>query len=81
MKKKRKTIITQTENGLMYHLPFLHIIRKKGYYWIHENTVKEYDPFNTGIFITMLESHNMRIKKHNKQLQIFKIVNNVFSKN
>ena len=66
---------------ISYHLPFLNIIRKRGYYWIHENTVKEYDPFNTGIFSMMLESHNMRIKTHNKQLQIFKIINNATNYN
>jgi hypothetical protein len=79
MKRKRKLIRTpqQIKDGeISYHLPFLQIVRRKGFYWIHENTVKEYDPFNEGIFNLLLESHNLIITEVNNQLKIFKITKN-----
>jgi hypothetical protein len=79
MKRKRKLIRTpqQIKDGeISYHLPFLPIVRRKGFYWIHENTVKEYDPFNEGIFNLLLESHNLIITEVNNQLKIFKITKN-----
>lgn len=79
MKRKRKIIRAphQTDDGIVsYHLPFLPVIRRKGFYWIHENTVKEYDPFNRGIFEMVLESHNLSITDSNNQLKIHKITKN-----
>ena len=83
MKKKRKTIqpYKLTESGLIYNLPFLYIIKKRGFYWISETTVKQYDPLNTGLFQMILDAHNLKITKKNNKLNIFKITQNATNYN
>jgi len=79
MKRKLKVIRTPQqikEGEISYHLPFLPVIRRKGFYWIHENTIKEFDPFNKGLFEMVLESHNLSITDSNNQLKIHKITKN-----
>jgi len=79
MKRKRKVIRTPQqikEGEISYHLPFLPVIRRQGFYWIHETTVKQYDPFDSGLFQMLLESHNLLIKEKNNHLKIYKITKN-----
>lgn len=62
------------KRAIDYNLPFITIINKRGFFWLDEQTIKEIDPFNTGIFHVMLKKNGLKIIKKNENLNLYKIV-------
>lgn len=48
-----------------FHLPWVILIHRRGFYYIHEKTINEIDPFNTGLFFKILKYHNLKIHTKN----------------
>ena len=65
---------TTIKKAIDYNLPFLSIINKRGFFWLHEETIREIDPFNIGIFHVILKKNGVKIIKKNETLNLYKIV-------
>lgn len=70
LKVEKKNDLLENTFELSYWVPWLVIIRKNGFYWIHEKTIQE---IGENYFRHLMAAHNMVIVKANKHLSLFKI--------
>jgi len=68
----RKRYTEEELYKLSYYTPILVIIRRRGFYWVHEKTISDMGQQ----FHAILNAHNIIIKGQNIQLNLFKLVIN-----
>lgn len=75
---QRKRNLTPSEMyQLSYYTPWVVIIRRKGFFWVHEKTVIEMGE----LFHDIINAHNIIIKGYNNQLNIYKLIINNANQN
>lgn len=72
MKAKKFDLLERTFY-LSYDLPWLTLIRRRGFYWIHAQTINEMGDKH---FAHLMHLHNLKISRINNHLNILKITQN-----
>lgn len=53
-----------------YFIPFLNIIKRRGFFYIHADTITQMGPDN---FFVMLDAKNLKIRQIKNDFKLFKI--------
>lgn len=58
---------------LCYFTPWLSIIRRNGFYWVHKKTI---DKITERVFMDIISAHGITVVGYNSYLNIYKLKQN-----